>query len=70
MSGTKLPDPSQKPVIILAGDFAGQEGFCLGPAGEQGLFAVTPMSSNQILRLKFDAEFGILINRGQEKGRN
>lgn len=70
MPSDKLPDPTNKSVIILVGEYAGQEGFCLGPAGEEGVFAVTPNASNQILRLRFDEEFGILINRGQEKGRN
>lgn len=70
MSSEKLPDPTNKSVIILAGDFAGQEGFCLGLSGEEGLFAVTPNSSSQILRLRFDEEFGIVINPGQERGKN
>jgi hypothetical protein len=70
MPTEKLPDPTNKSVIILAGEFAGQEGFCLGPAGEAGVFAVTPNTSNQILRLRFDEEFGILVNSKQERGRN
>ena len=70
MPSDKLPDPTEKHVIILTGEFAGQEGFCLGPTGQDHLYAVTPIASNQILRLRFDQDFGILINRGQEKGRN
>lgn len=70
MASEDLPNPTGKTVIIIAGEFAGQEGFCLGPAGEERLFAVTPTASNQILRLRFDEEFGILINSGQEPGRN
>ena len=57
-------------MIILAGEYAGQEGFCLGPSGESGVFAVTPNSSNRVVRLRFDKEFGILINKGQEPGDN
>ena len=65
-----LPDPSEKSVIILKGEFAGQEGYCLGPSGQKGLFAVTPKQSNRILNLRFDEEFGILINKDQTSGRN
>lgn len=70
MPTEKLPDPTGKTVIIIAGDFAGHEGFCLGTAGEEGVFAVTPNTSNRVLRLRFDEEFGILINSGQDKSRN
>lgn len=70
MPDKKLPDPSEKSVIILVGNHAGEEGFCLGPAGEEGFYAVTPNGSNGILRLKFDSEFGILINAGQRSGRS
>jgi hypothetical protein len=67
----KLPDPTQKNVIILSGEFAGEEGFCLGKTGtEEGVFAVVPNSSNDILALHFPNEFGILINKGQISGRN
>ncbi len=65
-----LPDPSGKRVIIIGGEFTGHEGVCLGSAGEPGIFAVSPSTSNKILRLRFDEEFGILINSGQEKGKN
>lgn len=67
---SELPDPTGKNVIIIAGEYAGQEGVCLGTSGEAGVFAVSPHSSTGILRLKFDEEFGILINRGQIAGRN
>ncbi len=70
MPSDALPDPTGKSVIILSGEFAGQEGFCLGPAGESGVFAVTPTTSNQILQLRFDTDFGILVNPGQQNGRN
>ena len=62
------PDPTGESVIILVGEFVGREGLCLGPAGKEGLFAVTPISSNRILQLKFDEEFGILINPKQTPG--
>ena len=70
MPSDNLPNPTEKHVIILTGEFTGQEGFCLGPSGEKGIFAVTPNSSNRILHLRFDEDFGILINKGQMGGRN
>jgi hypothetical protein len=64
-------DPSGHSVIILAGEFAGKEGVCLGPVPDgSGLWAVSPHSSDRIVNLKFDEEFGVLINPGQEAGRN
>jgi len=62
-------DPSGKHVLITCGEFAGEEGVCLGPEGN-GLWAVSPHSSDRIVNLKFEQEFGILVNGGQEPGRN
>lgn len=68
-----MPDfnPSGLSVIILAGEFAGQEGVCLGAVPDGGgLWAVSPNSSNRIVNLKLVEEFGVLINRGQKSERN
>lgn len=68
-----MPDinPSGLSVIILAGEFAGQAGVCLGAVPDGGgLWAVSPNSSDRIVNLKFDEEFGILINKGQAPGVN
>lgn len=70
MPAKNLPDPTDKSVIILKGEFAGQEGYCLGPSAETGKYAVTPTASTRILTLHFDEDFGILINKGQKSGRN
>lgn len=65
------PDPSGKIVLITAGMFAGGEGVCLGRAPDtKGLWAVSPVSSDRILNLRFDEEFGVLLNSGQEPGKN
>jgi len=65
------PDPTGKTVLITGGEFAGEEGVCLGrAAGSPDLWAVSPESSDRILNLRFDEEFGLLINKGQEPGRN
>jgi len=65
------PDPTGRDVIILAGEFAGEEGVCLGRAQDgSGLWAVSADSSSRVVNLKFPEEFGVLVNRGQEPGRN
>ena len=56
----KLPDPSGQRVIILAGRFAGQEGVCLGRATGGSKWMVSPDSTNEIVAMEFDREFGIL----------
>ncbi len=43
----------------------------MGPVPDaSGLWAVSPHASDRIVNLKFDEEFGVLINPGQEAGRN
>ena len=64
-----LPNPTNKNVIILTGDFGGVEGVCLGENND-GLWAVSPHGSDRILMLRFDEDFGILINKGQPPGPN
>jgi hypothetical protein len=65
------PDLTGKTVLITGGEFAGEEGVCLGRAPNQkDLWAVSPNSSNQIVNLKFDEEFGMLLNPRQSPGRN
>lgn len=68
-----MPDvnPQDRNVIILTGEFAGEEGICLGPASDRpGWWAVSPHASNKVLTLKLGDDFGILLNSGQEPGRN
>jgi hypothetical protein len=62
-------DPTNRPVIIVSGEFAGSEGFCLGLT-HSGLYAVTPDGANKILALRFDHDFGRLVNKGQQPKRN
>lgn len=59
----KLPDPSGQRVIILAGRYAGQEGVCLGPVPGGSKWMVSPDSTNEIVAMEFDREFGILVTR-------
>jgi hypothetical protein len=65
-----LPDPTGKSVIILTGEFAGEEGICLGRAGDGTSWSVSPRTSDRVLELEFDRDFGIVVNQGQDAGRN
>ncbi len=56
----KLPDPSGKRVIILAGLYVGQEGVCLGPSSSGLHWMVSPDGTNEIIAMEFDRDFGIL----------
>ena len=67
----ETPDLSGKTVLITAGEFAGEEGVCLGRAPDtRDLWAVSPDSSDRIVNLRFEEEFGVLLNSGQGPGRN
>jgi hypothetical protein len=58
-------------ILITAGEFAGEEGVCLGRAPvTQDLWAISPNSSERILNLRFDADFGVLLKPGQTPGKN
>ncbi len=48
-------------ILILTGAHAGEEGICLGKS-TSGQWAVSPDSSNQILELKFESEFALLLD--------
>ncbi len=65
-----LPDPTGKTVLILTGEFAGEEGVCLGRTASGKRWAISPNCSNKIIELKYDQEFGIVLNPGQDSHRN
>ena len=58
------------PMIILAGPFAGLEAVCLGQVPEKETWAVSPDGSKDIVYLRFESEFGLLINMGQDPSAN
>lgn len=71
MRSRDLPNPSGKTILFVTGEFAGEQGICLGPApGEKGLWAVSPHSSDKIMYLRVEKDFGLLVNADQEPGRN
>jgi hypothetical protein len=49
-------------VLILTGNFQGQEGVCLGEAAHNGEWAVSPDGSDEILSLVFERDFGLLVD--------
>jgi len=50
-------------VLILSEPYAGEEGICLGLADDQESWNVSPDKSNAILRLVFERDFGLLVDR-------
>lgn len=69
MIAREANDPTDKIVLITAGDFAGQRGFCLGPSNRDGLYAITPDASNRIFQLKINVEFVVAgdVDRGNSQ---
>jgi hypothetical protein len=67
----KKPDPTGLTVLITAGEFAGEEAVCLGRAPHTtDRWAVSPNSSQRIVNLRFEIDFGVIINPGQKLGRS
>jgi hypothetical protein len=56
-------------VLILSGEFKGDEGICLGRQ-QSGRWAVSPADSNEILSLVRDRDFGLLIDLSADPDRN
>ena len=48
-------------VLIVSGDFQGQQGVCLGEAAD-GLWAISPDESDELLSLAFEKDFGLLLD--------
>ena len=62
-------DPTGMAILIVEGEFAGEEGICLGRSlNGSGLWAVTPNSSDRVVDLRFDEQFGVLIDSRQTPG--
>jgi hypothetical protein len=49
-------------VIILKGDFAGEEGVCVGATAAPRKWAVSPDCSDSIVSLEFEREFALLVD--------
>ncbi len=57
------PNLAGSRILILVEPYAGQEGVCLGSADSDGLWFVSPDGGNEILRLEFERDFGLLVER-------
>lgn len=55
------PNLTGSRVLILVEPHAGEEGVCLGPTDSDGSWFVSPDSSNEIIRLEFERDFGLLV---------
>jgi len=56
-------------VLILCGKFRGGEGVCLGKAAD-GLWAVSPDGSDEILSLEFEKDFGLCVDLSSDPALN
>jgi hypothetical protein len=57
-------------ILILAGEFQGQEGVCLGHGTDPDTWAVSPDDSDAIVNLKFEKEFALLLDLPGKAGNN
>jgi hypothetical protein len=66
---TKLQSMQPARVLILSGQFKGEEGICLGE-DRNGRSAISPEGRDEILSLVRDEEFGLLIDLSADPIRN
>jgi hypothetical protein len=57
-------------VLILTGQFKGQEGVCLGKGSADNLWAVSPDSTSEVLSLVFEKDFAPLVDLSADPTRN
>lgn len=57
-------------VLILVGLHEGAEGICLGKASAINRWAVSPDSSVDILELRFERDFALLLDLSTNPARN
>ena len=56
-------------VLILTGEFEGEEGICLGESSK-GRWAISPERSDKIVLLAFETEFALLLDLSVDPQRN
>ncbi len=56
-------------VFILAGEFQGREGVCLGQQ-DGNRWAISPDESGDVLSLVFEKDFGLLVDLSANPERN
>ncbi len=57
-------------VLILRGEHFGEEGICLGKVPSNERWAISPNLSDEILELKFEEEFSLLVDLSAYPARN
>jgi hypothetical protein len=60
---SNIPQLKGRRVLILAEPHMGEEGTCLDQADDLDSWYVSPDSSNEILKLVFERDFGLLVIR-------
>lgn len=58
----KKSDFTGSRVLILTGRYEGREGVCIGKAADGERWAISPDTSDEILQLVFEKEFGLLLD--------
>jgi hypothetical protein len=56
-------------VLIVAGTYSGTEGVCLG-AADARKWAISPDGTDAVLSLKFESEFGLLVDLSADPSAN
>ena len=70
-SVAKTPDSLEgHRLLILTGEYAGEEAICLGQVAGVERWAVSPCSSVVILELHFGSEFALLLDLSAASSRN
>ena len=49
-------------VLILTGQYKGEQGVCLGKSEEKELWMISPDTSDEVLSLAFEKDFGLLLD--------
>lgn len=57
-------------VLIIKGPYAGCEGVCLGPKDGAETFAISPDGCAEIIDLRFEKEFGLLVDLSSDAAKN
>ena len=57
-------------IIIIAGTHAGEEGVCLGKTADGQKWAISPNSTDNILSLDFETEFGLVVDLSGDPNKN
>ena len=65
----KLPFEGAR-ILILKGQFAGEQGVCLGFTADGKQWAISPDSSDEIVPMKYEVDFALLTDLSVQPQRN